>query len=525
MSDNKRFPSLRRQGTATQLVVEGKPFVMLAGELHNSSASGAEYLERVLAKAKKLNLNTVIAPVSWDQFEPKEGEFDATMVEALIERARAHALKLVILWFGSWKNGVSSYVPEWVLRDTARFPRVVSAVGEQRNILSPLSAAARDADAKAFTALMRKIRDRDSKGAVVVTVQVENEMGILYDVRDRSAVAEQAFQGAVPEELMRYLAEHEAELHPELLRRWKSAGALSGGTWSEVFGAYPGADEIFSVWHYATYTQAVAEAGKKMHPLPMYVNAWLATPGGAIGCYPTGGPVEFMLDVWKAGAPAIDFFSPDIYAEAFKEICAQYVRNDNPLMIPEANRDGDVAAQAYWALGHHHGLCYAPFGIENLPEDHPLGDAYALLRQLMPLMADAHGTDRMKGFYRQKNEMGNPPPFAMGAWTFHVRYIPGAERNGAPGLIIVQTDNDEFIVAGHGFSLAPVGVASPGKPNFGIASVEAGHYDRGGSFVCDLRLNGDETAHNALVQHPIPMLTAVGEADRPLLFRLRLYRF
>ncbi|MDR2849923.1 MAG: beta-galactosidase, partial [Verrucomicrobiota bacterium] len=218
------IPHLVRTGDATRLIVDGKPFIMIAGEVHNSSMSAPGYLTRVFEKAAKLRVNTVLAPVAWEQFEPEEGRFDSTLIDRMIREARAHRLRLVVLWFGSWKNGSSSYAPEWVKRDTARFPRALGSSNRNvKDILSTFSTAGRDADARAFAALMRHIRKVDARHTVI-TVQVENEMGIRPEFRDQSEVADAAYRQPVPAELMAYLADHRATLHPALLQRWEAGG-------------------------------------------------------------------------------------------------------------------------------------------------------------------------------------------------------------------------------------------------------------------------------------------------------------
>ena len=105
-------------------------------------------------------------------------------------------------------------------------------------------------------------------------IQVENEMGMPGDSRDRSPVANQAYEGPVPKELMDYLQRHKETLIPELRQVWEKAGFKPAGTWEEVFGKGVATDEIFMGWNFAHYVGRVAEAGKAEYPLPMYMNAW-----------------------------------------------------------------------------------------------------------------------------------------------------------------------------------------------------------------------------------------------------------
>lgn len=99
------IPYLAEKGSATQLIVDNKPFLMIAGELHNSSSSTVEYMQPIWKKLKDCHMNTVLAALTWEQFEPKEGTFDYTLVDSMIKNAEGNGLKLVLLWFGTWKNG------------------------------------------------------------------------------------------------------------------------------------------------------------------------------------------------------------------------------------------------------------------------------------------------------------------------------------------------------------------------------------------------------------------------------------
>ena len=273
------LPHLRRQGTAIQLVVDGKPFLVRGGELGNSTASNPAYLRPFWPRFAELNMNTVLAPVYWELVEPEEGRFDFSTLDQLVADARANGMRLVLLWFGSWKNSMSCYAPAWVKRDPRRFPRASDLDGTPQEILSPFSAKNREADARAFAALQRHLSQIDEAARTVLMVQVENEIGMIPTARDHSAEADRAFGSGVPAELLAYLAAHREELAPELRALWLGAGGKPSGTWPEVFGSGPAGEEVFMAWHFARYTEAVAAAGKREYPLPMFVNAALIRPG------------------------------------------------------------------------------------------------------------------------------------------------------------------------------------------------------------------------------------------------------
>jgi beta-galactosidase GanA len=221
---------------------------MLSGELHNSSASNAAYMEPIWDKLAGMHLNTVIATVSWELFEPVEGKFDYSLVDGIINSAKEHQLKLVLIWFGTWKNSWSTYAPEWVKSDLKRFPRMqIKFVGFWQNTMK--------ADISAFTALMKHIKEIDENEQTVIMMQVENETGVLNTSRDHSIIAETKFKSQVSEDLIKYLKLNKNSLIPQMKTILASTNKLNG-TWEEVFGQ--SADEVFQAWYTATYVGKVA---------------------------------------------------------------------------------------------------------------------------------------------------------------------------------------------------------------------------------------------------------------------------
>ena len=527
-------PHLGKQGSATQLVVDGRPFLVRGGELGNSSASNLEYLAPHWKTFQALGLNTILAPVYWDRLEPAEGTFDFTLVDGLVAGARTHDLRLVLLWFGSWKNSMSCYAPGWVKKDQRRFPRAVDASGTSVEILSPFSEAAADADARAFGALMKHLRAIDGDRHTVLMVQVENEIGMIPSARDHSEQASRLFAGAVPAELMTYLVDHAGSLAPELRATWLAAGAKRAGTWTDVFGPGDAAEEIFMAWHFARFTDRVAAAGKAEYPLPMFLNAALIRPGYQPGQYPSAGPLPHLLDVWRAGAPAVDFLAPDIYFPAFVEWTRQYTRGGNPLFIPEALRSPDAAVNSLYAFATHDAIGFSPFAIESIPEPAArfLAASNDVVGQLTPLIIEHQGEHlggrTMAGLLQEHPDNRQPQRLRLNGYVLNASFerdapsslADGAQAGPAPsqatspaGGLVIATAPDEFLFAGIGVTVT-FATDEPGT-RAGILSVEEGRFADGK--WQNLRwLNGDET-HQGRHLRLVP--------GRFSIQRIKLYRY
>jgi hypothetical protein len=484
---DSNLPRLRRTDAGTQLIVDGRPFIMLGGEIHNSSASSLDYLEQhVWPVVTAAGCNTAIVPVYWELVEPEEGRFDFTLVDGAIEGARRRGLRLVLLWFGTWKNAMSTYAPAWVKVDLARFPRSHVAPGLPCGSVSAFSTEACRADARAFAALMRHLKETDGEQHTVLMIQVENEPGLLGAPRDVSPPAEEAYARNIPEELAAALQRHGGPRIPDLRASWQAAGSRTSGPWEAVFG--DAAPEAFMAWYTARFINAVAAAGKAEYPLPMYANAWLVHQrGDRPGTYPSGGPVARMMDVWLAAAPDIDALAPDIYNPDFNARCAEYAQLGNPLIIPEAPVKG-AEAKAFAAVAQCDALCFAPFGIDSAKEPERLAESYRLLNEMMPVLAAHQGTGRMIGI---NQESGAPQNAVLGDYqlqlTFH-RADP-AEHSAGRGLVIALSDT-QYLVVGAGFTIR--WLPKPGDHRqVEFLSVDEGAH-RGGEWQHGRRLNGDE---------------------------------
>ncbi|MDZ7371087.1 MAG: DUF5597 domain-containing protein [candidate division KSB1 bacterium] len=507
------LPYLQNDGNTIRLIVDNKPFLMLAGEIGNSSAF-PDYLHPHWPKLAALNLNTLLTPVYWETIEPTEGQFDFGLVDGLIADARKANIRLVLLWFGSWKNCMSCYVPSWVKIDPQRFPRAQDKTGRGMEILSPFSRANLEADARAFAALMRHLRQIDGAAHTVIMVQVENEVGMIPDSRDRSAVAESLFHSQVPAELLNHLQQKKEQLHPKLRQAWAAGGYRTSGIWPEVFGADPFTDDLFMAWHLARYIDQVAERGKAEYPLPMFVNAALIRPGYQPGQYASGGPLPHSMDIWKAAAPHIDFLAPDIYFGDVADWTAQYRRPDNPLFIPEIQAGPNNGVQALYAVGEHRTLGFSPFGIESIDAETrtALADAYGLLAPMAPFILEQYPDAESYGLLSKGPEQRRPQRLLAGDFVLHVEYDrEGWERCG--GLLWVLS-RDEFLVAGAGLTITFESAGAEDERAGILWAQEVRFVD--GAPQPIRRLNGDQTHQGRHIRL---------EPGRMSAQRFRLYKY
>ena len=352
------------------------PCPILGGELSNSAATSVADIDEVMPRMRALGLNTVLVPAYWELMEPVEGQFDFTLIDRTIDMARQEHLHVVFLWFGVWKNSMSCYTPGWFKQDTKRFPRAMTADGKQMEIASCFSDNVLQADLKAFSALMRHIREKDPQREVVIMMQIENEIGMLESARDHSPLAEKA-----------YLKEK----------------------WAERYVTDEYADEKFMALSYARYVEHLAKAAREIHDMPLYVNAAMNSRGRRPGEYPSAGPLAHLIDFWHEGAPSIDLLAPDIYDTGFKSWCAQYAMPLRPqdgerstsgrllptgrknvknrLFIPESRCCENSGVRALYAFGEHQAIGFSPFAIDQASpkETESVSRAYSLLRQVFKL--------------------------------------------------------------------------------------------------------------------------------------------
>lgn len=522
LAQTKNLPVIDK--ASKQLIVNNQPYLMLGGELANSSAASSAYLNKIWPKLTAMNLNTVLVPIYWEQLEPKEGVFNFELLDTALKNARASHMKLVLLWFGSWKNSMSSYTPAWVKTDPTRFALAESREGKKQAILSPFSNNNLQADIRAYSALLSYLKKNDQEQTVIM-IQVENEVGMLPDARDFNAAANTAFQQAVPAELINFLKQ--STFSDSVTAAWRKHGSRTNGNWNEVFGETIATEEFFIAWYLARYTDAISAAGKAIYPLPTFVNAALNRPNLLPGQYPSGGPLPHLMSIWKAAAPSIDMLSPDFYNPDFSYWNDLYLREDNPLFIPEIKFEDSNAAKAYYAIGHYHALGFSPFSVDSAakPSEVPLASAYAHLSSLAPLIAqlkskqsgkDQHLKDQrlVEGVLLDK---AHPVTrITLGSTEITLKHehtlswSSGAKDEHWPevGALILKLSDNEFIFAGSGV-VATFADATQ-KNIIGIESIWEGTYAAADTTKNDLPkwkpgrlLNGDESHQGRHLHLPL----------------------
>lgn len=495
------LPTVEKSLEHRQLLVNGKPYLILGGELGNSSSGTAEQADIILPKLAKLHVNTALIPVAWGQIEPTEGKFDFTVLDHWIDVARQQHLHLVLLWFGSWKNAFSNDAPIWVKQDTKRFPRAISADGQPLEILSTLGPETLKLDRTAFSTLMNHVREKDAEQQTVLMVQVENEVGYLgLGGRDRSSAANQLFRSAVPDVLIQKLESKEQLFSP----KFRESFHPDGKSWQQVFG--DAADEAFMAWNYARFLQSVAAAGKQAYPLPMYVNAQLPAPAERSGEYPSGGPHPDNLQIYRAAAPALDFYSPDIYWPNFEYWMQRYKFPGNAMFVPEAHLES-APFNALYAYGEAKAFGFSAFGSDSVEPSMgnskdsskpvpAIEQTYKAIEDLSDILVPAQASGHTRGLVLHADSPRPTQTVSLGGFLFDAtlsRSWPAKSlltNDGA--MIVIQTAPDEFFIAGRGLTVSFSRDPDTDNRIAGIGSIdEVSKID--GKWVTQRRLIGDQS--------------------------------
>ncbi len=517
VAQGTELPTITLKNGASELIVHGKPYLILGGELGNSSAGTEAQADTIQPRLASLRVNAVLIPVAWEQMEPTEGTYDFRILDHWIDVARQHQLHLVLLWFGSWKNGFSDYAPGWVKADTQRFPRARSIDGAPLDILSTFGEETQRLDSRAFAALMAHVRKIDPQQQTVLMVQVENEVGYRGDRRDRAAEANRVFNDAVPQSLLQALQSKRGALTPELGAQFNPRGQ----TWNQVFG--DAADEAFMAWRYATYIDAVAQTGKEQYALPMYHNAQLPAPMERAGEYPSGGPHPYYQQIYRAVASHIDFYFPDIYWPEFAHWVQRYQALDNPIFIPEAKIDS-APYNALYAYGEAKAFGSSPFGIDNLPlpsnETDPLPlitQVYGALNELGDLLPPAQAEGRTRGMVLHASGPRPSQTVALGGYLFQAalsRSWPAKTLlTDDGGMLVLESHPNEFYVVGSGLTVTMTRDPDVDSRFAGISSIEE-MCGSGTHWTVLRRLNGDQSNQGRQLAM---------DAHQIRIYRVRLY--
>ena len=508
----------------TPFIVNQQPFFILGGQVHNSSGYSANLLDKAAKALTALGANTVEIPVYWEQVEPVEGTFSFQHLGDILSWSKQHDVRVVLLWFATWKNGSMQYAPEWVKNNPQRFTPVLNAAGRPVWVLSSHCQATWEADRKAFCALLEYLRQVDSEEHRVIAIQIENEPGILSCVRDYGLEAEKEYAGPVPGDLLAAL--HDSRNSP---------------TWEAAFGSQ--APEYFSAWSIARYIDGLAEAGKQVYDVPMYANAWLKEnawqlPGDS---YPSGGPTSNVLDIWKCAAPHLDLIAPDIYIEnpeMYHQVCAAYQRADNPLFVPESGQSISNASNLFNGIGKYHAIGYAMFGIESLfdaqgnlrAEVRQTVESFQCVATALPLIIQYHATSNIIPI--AQGEFQHDQVLDLGAFWGMVRFASGDgpiftdydhrpydTRQRGRGFIFKATEK-EFFLVGSGYRLLLKDKVSDrlefsksnnhfDGPLTRYLRVEEGHFNPDGAWSVDRIRNGDEITSGLWMASDVGVVHAV----------------
>ena len=508
------LPHIVAQNGRHALIVDGKPFLMLGAQVNNA-ANYPSALPKVWPTIEKLGANTVEVPVSWEQIEPTEGKFDFSFLDTLLKEARAHDKRLVILWFGTWKNTNANYTPAWVKLDPKRFPRMINTKGQLHYVLSPHGANTLAADRSAFVRLMQHLKEADSQNTVIM-VQVENESGSYGLARDHSPLADKLFAEPVPGPL--------------------AAKMGKKGTWSQVFGR--DAEPAFNAWYVASFIDQVAAAGKVVKPLPMYVNASL--PGlhqwQDPNTYSSGGPLPQVLDVWKVAAAHIDVLAPDIYNpdhRDYLEYLDVYDRADNALFVPETGNKKEFARFFFPSVGRGT-IGFSPFGMDETGYwNFPLGaarlddgtlDAFALNYRIFSQLVHVWPTLALTGKTWGVAEPTDPAAkhqqvIDLGKYKATVTFgrpqfgFPEPTGNDYPsgGVAVAELAPDQYLITGTR-ARVQIDLSRPASGELlQLVRVEEGHYEADGKWVFDRMWNGDQTDYGLnLTTLPVLLRVTLG---------------
>ena len=521
--------------------VKGKPFFPIGNETVYAGYGLKKGEDEKFFKAlKSIHGNSMAMPVHWDAIEPVEGQFDFSSVDTLIANARKYDIKLIPLWFGTWKNGVMEYTPPWVKNNPERFQRALNSHGKDLWTLSPHCKATLEADKKAFTALCKYLKAKDSVEQTVIAIQVENEPGIVGSDRDYSPDGETAFKTPVPGQ---FISAMKKRGKGPLFDLWQKAGSKESGTWSEVLGWTPEAGHFMYVWNIARYIDSVAEAGKTAYDIPMFINLLMTPKWWTLHGVPAINAVEreILMDLYRWATPHVDIIAPDIYrrdSRGYEALCIVHSREDNPFFMTETGGDQNM----FRAIADYNAIGYHIAGIENMVDENGvmvnqfLADNIRCVSAVIPLLLKYQGTGKIHSVieefgladYWMNGLDGYDGIVQFGAGRpggsptdFRHRKPSGGpisfNPNAAGRGLVIQAGKHEFYLVGAGWRLFLRPRLAPDKNRTAYCptdfqfeqtqehylSVDEGYFDDDGKFVTVTRRNGGQVDWGCWVEADI----------------------
>lgn len=458
--NNSDMPQMRVLNDRKVLFVDGQPFLILGLQWDCDDCFARKIMDPLFLEAAKMGCNTAVLPLYWREVEPQEGRFDFAMLDDRIEMARRNGLRIAVPWFATWKDGCLNYAPDFVKSDLRRFRRAQQADGTPlRNFSCPTSSETFAADRKALQAIFTHLKGVDSSHHTVILFQMENEVGILGTDRCYCPVCTKGFE--------------------------------EGGWSNREKGR---AAEAFTAYSIAKFVDGLTVAAKAIYPLPVYLNCWLGSKNGVPGKdYPSGGPVERVLDIYADTAKNIDFIGPDYYLQgldSFRSICKGYSGKGWPLYIPEhtTGKDSRAERNVYYALTEFSAIGFSPWAIDMpFPDEYgqplvdqldwrwseeayDLRDSYVPIRDAMVPLAMVQNTDRLRFFIQEEpEEKETRLPFE--GIVVHAVYY---QRKGMARGIVLRLNRAEFVVLGSGFDVRFITPDGQGIP---LAQVERGRFE------------------------------------------------
>jgi hypothetical protein len=516
--DKTAFPPYPKPDGSTpraekgNIIVCGQPRIILYGETLEdvmTDAADVPYYGDQFDKWRRQGLNTVGAIIQWNRFELRKDEYEYAMIDGLIEAAKARNMHLIIVWFGTWRNLQSNYVPRYVWDEKIAFPAVKKNGKQDNGRVSPHAMKCAVRDGLALQSLLARASVKDPGHQVLIAVQVENEMPNGWDW---SIEANAAFKEQVPKELLDYLKANDTpKFDPSKLgsfaySRYHDNGSRTSGTWEEVFGNKPlppdpradGASDArlaMGAYYAGKYIEAVVRKAKEALNIPMYANAWC----GESPCD------SAYMDIFHIGCPSLDGMGPDSPGDNL----FQWVRPWNMLVEPEFSApENYFRALSLGALLNGH---YFANEVE-VGARAPIG---AVVRAMEPVLVTKRNPGDLLGFYPPGSNHGKRLPKAGHSWeqdyqnlkvkftltgdTADDTYLPHtAGPVLGPNGLIMRMAPEEYVITS---TKVDVVLRRADGSDIATALAEQGHFESG-KWVKDKDLTPETDGKSLMLKFP-----------------------